>query len=128
MRRLLFLVCAVVCVESAFYSVITPLLPELSAEFGLSKAQAGVLAAAYGAGTLAGSITGGLLVARAGVRPTLQIGLGLMVISSLVFAFAGSVIVLDAARLLQGVGAAACWTGGVRGGGRRGPAPGAAGG
>jgi predicted MFS family arabinose efflux permease len=112
-RRLLTLVSAVVFVETAFYSVITPLLPELSAEFGLSKAQAGVLAACYGAGTLAGSIPGGLLVARAGVRPTLQTGLGLMVVSSLVFAFAGSVLVLDAARLLQGVGAAACWTGGL---------------
>jgi predicted MFS family arabinose efflux permease len=112
-RRLLALVSAVVFVESAFYSVITPLLPELSAEFGLSKAQAGVLAACYGAGTLAGSIPGGWMVARVGVRATLQAGLGLMVVSSLVFAFAGSVLVLDAARLLQGVGAAACWTGGL---------------
>jgi predicted MFS family arabinose efflux permease len=112
-RRLLALVSAVVFVETAFYSVITPLLPELSAEFALSKAQAGVLAACYGAGTLAGSIPGGWLVARAGVRPTLQAGLGLMVVSSVVFAFAGSVLVLDAARLLQGVGAAACWTGGL---------------
>lgn len=113
MRRLLALVSAVVFVETAFYSVITPLLPELSTEFGLSKAQAGVLAACYGAGTLAGSIPGGWLVARAGVRATLQAGLGLMVVSSLVFAFAGSILVLDAARLLQGVGAAACWTGGL---------------
>lgn len=113
MRRLLALVSAVVFVETAFYSVITPLLPELSAEFGLSKAQAGVLAACYGAGTLAGSIPGGWMVARVGVRATLQAGLGLMVVSSLVFAFAGSVLVLDAARLLQGVGAAACWTGGL---------------
>jgi predicted MFS family arabinose efflux permease len=112
-RRLLALVSAVVFVETAFYSVITPLLPELSTEFGLSKAQAGVLAACYGAGTLAGSIPGGWLVARAGVRATLQAGLGLMVVSSLVFAFAGSILVLDAARLLQGVGAAACWTGGL---------------
>jgi predicted MFS family arabinose efflux permease len=112
-RRLLALVSAVVFVETAFYSVITPLLPELSAEFGLSKAQAGVLAACYGAGTLAGSIPGGWMVARVGVRATLQAGLGLMVVSSLVFAFAGSVLVLDAARLLQGVGAAACWTGGL---------------
>jgi predicted MFS family arabinose efflux permease len=112
-RRLLALVSAVVFVETAFYSVITPLLPELSAEFGLSKAQAGALVACYGAGTLIGSIPGGWLVARAGVRPTLQIGLALMVVCSLVFAFGGTVLVLDVARFGQGVGAAACWTGGL---------------
>jgi MFS family permease len=112
-RRLLALVSAVVFVETAFYSVITPLLPELSTEFGLSKAQAGALAASYGAGTLAGSIPGGWLVAKAGVRTALQVGLGLMVTFSVVFAFARSLVVLDAARLLQGVGAAACWTGGL---------------
>jgi predicted MFS family arabinose efflux permease len=112
-RRLLALVSAVVFVETAFYSVITPLLPELSSELALSKAQAGVLAAAYGAGTLAGSIPGGWMVARAGVRPTLLTGLGLMVVSSVVFGFAGSIAVLDGARFVQGVGAAACWTGGL---------------
>jgi predicted MFS family arabinose efflux permease len=113
MRRLLLLVSAVVFVETAFYSVITPLLPELSEQFDLTKAQAGVLAASYGAGTLAGSVPAGWLVARAGVRPTLLAGLGLMVGSSLVFAFAGSVVVLDCARFVQGIGAAGCWTGGL---------------
>jgi predicted MFS family arabinose efflux permease len=113
MRRLLALVSAVVFVETAFYSVITPLLPELSVRFDLSKAEAGALAAAYGAGTLAGSIPGGWMVARKGVRATLIGGLALMVVSSLVFAFASSIAVLDGARFLQGVGAAGCWTGGL---------------
>src|SRR4051812_11688059 len=106
MRRLLALVSAVVFFESAFYAVITPLLPELSSHFGLTKAQAGVLTASYGAGTLAGSLPFGWLVARSGVRRVLQLGLGLMVVASVAFPLAGSAIVLDAARFAQGVGAA----------------------
>jgi MFS family permease len=127
-RRLLALVCAVVFFESAFYAVITPLLPELSVQYDLSKAQAGVLTACYGAGTLAGSLPFGWLVARWGVRPVLQLGLGLMVVSSIAFPFGGSAAVLDIARFAQGVGAAGCWTAGLgwvvgsAGAGRRGTA------
>jgi MFS family permease len=113
MRRLLALVCAVVFFESAFYAVITPLLPELSVRFDLSKAQAGLLTAAYGAGTLAGSIPFGWLNARIGVRRTLQLGLAFMVIASAAFPFAGSPILLDLARFAQGIGAAGCWTAGL---------------
>ena len=42
MRRLLLLVCAIVLVDTSFYAAITPLLPELSDEFELSKTGAGV--------------------------------------------------------------------------------------
>jgi MFS family permease len=112
-RRLLALVGAVVFFESAFYAVITPLLPELAAHYGLSKAQAGVLTASYGAGTLAGSLPFGWLVARWGVRRVLQVGLGLMVVSSVAFPLARSAAVLDIARFAQGVGAAGCWTAGL---------------
>lgn len=128
MRRLLALVGAVVFFESAFYAVITPLLPELSVQYGLSKAQAGVLTASYGAGTLAGSLPFGWLVARSGVRRALQLGLGLMVVSSIAFPLAGSSAVLVLARFMQGVGAAGCWTAGLgwvvgsAGAGRRGTA------
>jgi MFS family permease len=111
-RRLLLLVSSVVLVETAFYAVITPLLPELSHTYGLTKAQAGVLAGAYPAGTFAGAIPGGWLAARAGVRPTVIIGLAGMALTSLVIAFAGSILVLDAARFVQGVAGSACWAGG----------------
>src|SRR3954447_3871486 len=98
MRRLLALVGAVVFFESAFYAVITPLLPELSIQYGLSKAQAGVLTASYGAGTLAGSLPFGWLLARTGVRRALQCGLGMMVAASIAFPLAGTAAVLDIAR------------------------------
>ena len=111
MRRLLVLACAIVFVDTTFYAAITPLLPHFEDEFGLSKSAAGVLAAAYPAGTLVGAIPGGYLAARAGVRATVLLGLTLMVVSSLAFAFADSIAVFDAARFVQGVGGAASWAG-----------------
>jgi len=110
-RRLLLLACAIVFVDTTFYAAITPLLPHFEDEFDLSKSAAGVLVAAYPAGTLVGAIPGGYLAAKAGVRATVLLGLGLMVVSSLAFAFAGSIAVLDAARFVQGVGGAASWAG-----------------
>ena len=111
MPRLIAFVCVVVFVDTMFYSAIVPLLPELSDRFDLSKTGAGVLAAAYAAGTLVGALPGGWLAARAGVRPTVLLGLGLLVAASVAFAFAESVIVLDVARFAQGVGGAASWAG-----------------
>src|SRR5688572_6406832 len=94
-----------------FYAAIVPLLPELSDRFGLSKTGAGVLAAAYAAGTLLGALPGGWLAARAGVRTTVLLGLGLLVAASVAFAAADSVTVLVVARFAQGVGGAASWAG-----------------
>ena len=111
MRRLLAFTCAIVFVDTLFYAAITPLLPELSDEFGLSKTAAGVLAAAYPAGTFVGALPGGWMAARLGVRPTVLIGLGLMVVASIGFAFGDSIVVLDVARFVQGIGGAASWAG-----------------
>ena len=111
MRRLLVLACAIVFVDTTFYSAITPLLPHFEDEFGLSKSAAGVLAAAYAAGTLIGALPGGYLAAKAGVRATVLLGLALMTVSSVAFAFADSIAVLDAARFVQGIGGAASWAG-----------------
>ena len=88
MRKLLLLVSAVVLVDTSFYAAITPLLPDLTDEFGLSKTGAGVLAAAYPIGTFVGGLPGGWLAARVGVRPTVLAGLALMVLSSIAVAFA----------------------------------------
>jgi MFS family permease len=108
-RRLSLLVGAIVLVDTMFYAAITPLLPEYADRFDLTKTSAGILTASYAAGTLLGSIPAGLLAARAGVKPTLLLGLGLMGGASIAFAFAPSVAVLDAARFVQGLGGAASW-------------------
>jgi len=110
--RLLFLVAsAVVFVDTMFYAAVVPLLPTLTRELHLSKASAGVLTAGYAAGTLVGSIPGGMLAARAGPRTTIYVGLFLMGSSSLAFGFLNDITGLDAARFVQGFGGACTWSG-----------------
>jgi MFS family permease len=111
MRRLVLLASAVVFVDTTFYAAITPLLPDLARDFSLSKGGAGLLAAAYPAGTFAGALPGGWLAARAGVRATVLLGLALMSVASVGFAVATSVGLLDAARFVQGFGGACSWAG-----------------
>jgi MFS family permease len=113
MRRLFLLVAAVVLVDTMFFAAVAPLLPHYSDEFGLSKTGAGILAAAYPAGTFAGALPSGWLAARWGVKPTLLLGLTLLGATSLVFAFAGHIVLLDAARFVQGIGGACMWAAGM---------------
>ncbi len=110
MVRLLALVCAIVGVDTVFFSALTPLLPHYAAAAGLSKAGAGVLIAAYPAGTLIGSLPSGALVARFGDRTVAVLGLALMGVSTLAFGWSTSAWLLDAARFVQGVGGACTWT------------------
>jgi predicted MFS family arabinose efflux permease len=112
-RRLPIVVGAIVLVDTMFYAAITPLLPRLADDLGFGKNGAGVLAGAYAAGTLIGSLPAGWLAARLGVKTTVLAGLALMAVSGLAFAFGTSLVVLDAARFLQGVGGACSWAGGM---------------
>lgn len=113
MRRLFPLVAAVILTDTMFYAAITPLLPGYADDLGLSKASAGVLSASYAAGTLIAAIPSGFLAARIGFRATMLVGLGLLGVSSVAFAFADSIAVLDTARFAEGVGGACAWTGGL---------------
>ena len=110
MLRLLALVCAIVGVDTVFFSALTPLLPHYAAAAGMSKAAAGVLIAAYPAGTLLGSLPSGALVARFGDRSVAVLGLALMGLSTLAFGWSTSAGLLDAARFVQGIGGACTWT------------------
>jgi len=113
MRRLLLLVGAVVLVDTMFFSAITPLLPTYAERFDLSKAGAGVLSGSYAAGAVMGTLPAGWLAVHAGSRRTLLLGLMLMACSSVGFAFAGSLVLLDGTRFLDGIGGACAWAGGM---------------
>jgi MFS family permease len=113
MRRLFWLVAAVVLVDTMFFAAVAPLLPHYSDELDLSKTGAGILTAAYPAGTFAGALPSGWLATRWGVKPTLLLGLAMLGITSLAFAFAGNIVLLDGARFIQGVGGACMWAAGM---------------
>ena len=111
MRRLLLLVCALVWVDTLLFSALTPLLPHFVHQLHLSKAGAGVLVAAYAAGALVGGLPGGAAAARLGARRAVLVGLALMGLASLGFAFAHGFWPLAGARFLQGVGSGFTWAG-----------------
>ena len=101
--------CAVVLVDTVFFTALTPLLPHYVHGLGLSKAEAGILVAAYPVGTLIGALPGGMVATRLGVRPAVVLGLSAMSVATLVFGFSSSTAVLDGARFVQGVAGAGTW-------------------
>jgi MFS family permease len=112
-RQLVVVIGAIVFVDTMFYAAIAPLLPSLAHELHLSKLSAGVMTASYPLGTLLGSLPGGMLAARAGPKTAVVTGLGLLACSTLAFGFLGSAVLLDLARLIEGVGGACSWAGGI---------------
>lgn len=100
-------------VDMMFYAAITPLLPTLVRELHLSKLSAGVMTAGFPAGTLVGSLPGGILAVRAGPKRTVYAGLVMLAGSTLAFGFLSSAPLLDLARFVQGFGSACSWGGGL---------------
>ena len=111
MRRLLLLTSAVVFFDTLFYAALTPLLPHYAHTLGLGKAGAGVLAAAFPAGALVGSIPSGIVAVRAGPKPTVIVGLTVVAACTVLFGIATQAWQLDLARFAQGLASAFSWTG-----------------
>ena len=111
MRRLLVLVSAVVFVDAMLFGALIPLVPAYADEFDLSKAGAGLLLGAFGAGALAGGLPGGLLAARFGPRRAVLGGLVLLAAASFAFALSGSPWTLGLSRFVQGFSSTTTWAG-----------------
>lgn len=97
--------------ESAFYSVVPPLLPKIVTEAHMTTSEAGILVAAYPAGVMIAALPAIALVNRRGVRITTVTGLGLLTLATLAFAWSSTAALLDMARLVQGIGGAIAWAG-----------------
>jgi MFS family permease len=110
-RRLLLLVAVLVFVDTMLYAALAPLLPHFAHDLHLSKARAGTLVAAYAAGALVGGLPGGWATARLGARRAVLVGLALMGLASIGFAFANGFSTLFVARFVQGLGSAFTWAG-----------------
>src|SRR5580704_8535974 len=112
-RILLGFICVLVLVDTLFFTALTPLLPHYVSTAHLTKAGAGLLVAAYPAGTLVGALPSGLLTSRLGARRVVLLGLALMSASTFVFGWSSTAVMLDAARLVQGLGGACTWAAGL---------------
>lgn len=110
MRRLLALTTSLMFLELVFFAVLSPLLPGLKHDLGLSTSQAGLLVAMYAVGCAVGAIPALMVVVRLGVKTTALFSLATFAIASVVFGVVHGYDALLAARFLQGLAGAACWT------------------
>ena len=88
MRRLLALTTSLMFLELVFFTVLSPLLPDLKHQLGLSTSQAGVLVATYAVGCAVGAIPALMIVVRLGVRTTALVSLATFAAMSVAFGLA----------------------------------------
>ena len=112
-KRLLFLACAVLLLESFFSAVLTPLVPSYRRELGLTDGATGVLVAAYAAGSLLCALPAGWFASRFNPRKAVILGLIGVGLSSALFGFAGHVGWLEASRFFLGAFGTLLWAGGL---------------
>lgn len=84
--------------------LLTPVIPYYAESFGVSYGWVGILTAAQALGTLMTDLPSGLLISRLGHRRAMVLGLAIGMVASAGLAWAGSVAVALAYRLVSGVG------------------------
>ena len=91
------------------YSVAVPVLPEYATRFNASPTTIGLLFASFGITLLTLSVPMGALSDRMGRKGPMMCGLALLSVSTIAFAYAQSLPMLLAARLLQGAADGMTW-------------------
>jgi MFS family permease len=110
-RRLVRLIRVLLLFESSMYSALSPLLPHYEHTLHVSKSQIGLLGASYSAGLIPGSLLGGWIATRIGVRRTTFAGLVGFGITSAAYGLVDPLWALDALRAAQGVFCGLIWGG-----------------
>jgi MFS family permease len=109
--------------DALLYGLVVPFLPERALAQGATPFTVGALFATYGLGVVVATFPVGVLTDRIGARRTLLGGLVVLLVATLLFAFAEDVHaylpavstlpLLFVARGAQGMAAAATWTAGL---------------
>jgi MFS transporter, DHA1 family, multidrug resistance protein len=85
-------------------NILTPLLPDVQAEFGISIATAGLVVSTYGLARLLTDLPSGVLLDRVGERRLAAIGVAFLAIGSVIGALSPTVEWLILARVTSGIG------------------------
>jgi len=101
--RPLFSIILVVFIDLLGFSLIIPLLPYYAQTFNASDTTIGILLASYAAAQLIGAPLLGRASDRFGRRPILLISIFGTFLGFLLFGLAGSLMILFASRILQGI-------------------------
>jgi MFS family permease len=97
--------------DSAGYSIIAPVVPEIGEATGAGPGVIGGLVACFAVGQIAGYPVAGRGVQRRGAVLVLGASFAVMVVGDLGFVLGESLAVYFPARLLQGLGAGGLWIG-----------------
>ncbi len=103
MKRLAVLM-AVCFVDMLGFMLVAPLMPDYALEFKAAEWMVGPLIASFAAAQLVSSPIWGKFSDRYGRRPALLIGLGASAFAYVIFAYANSLWMLFACRIVQGLG------------------------
>jgi MFS family permease len=102
---------ALAALDSAGYSMIAPVVPEIGASTGAGPGLLGALVASFAVGQLAGYPLAGRGLQRRHAVAVLAVSLALLVVGDLGFVLGEGLGVYFPARLLQGIGAGGLWMG-----------------
>ena len=112
-RALIAYVGALVVVDLALSTAITPLLPHYVRTAGLSTSAAGILMGSYPLGSITAALPGGFLAGRLGPRAAVLAGLAAGAVAALAFGWSSTGLALAAARFAQGAAGSCVWAGGL---------------
>jgi MFS family permease len=102
---------ALAALDSAGYSIIAPVVPEIGDSTGAGPGVMGVLVASFAVGQMVGYPLAGRVLQRRHALAVLLASLALIVLGDLGFILGESLGVYFPARLLQGIGAGGLWIG-----------------
>jgi MFS family permease len=102
---------ALAALDSAGYSMIAPVVPEIGDATGVGPGVLGVLVASFAVGQMAGYPLAGRAIQRRHAVTVLAASLAMVVVGDLGFVLGEGLGIYFPARLLQGIGAGGLWMG-----------------